>query len=213
MTRGESHSLELKSNRHLKKLDWAGCDLCNSKIKGEADSPATWCHPSHWNQTRYVKTRQQNRWWQKVEILNMETLAYISVSVWTIHNWIIHCLPLFSAVPAFCMLYSELYSASNICDTNEQLGQYALMTVLSLLLTNRTLLFTFTQLLEVLESCFQVLILPEDVLAFYGSHKFLVISHSWKCTVHYRLFYCRRSRKRTWHGSLPHMHLCNTSWN
>jgi hypothetical protein len=61
--------------------------------------------------------------------------------------------------------------------TSEQSGQYIVLIVQSVLVTNRNLIFfSSTQLLEVLGACFEVLVLSKDVLAICTSHKFLAMS-------------------------------------
>jgi hypothetical protein len=102
----------------------------------------------------------------------METLPYISTNVWTIHNWMMQCLLLLSAVPAYCVHILDCTLPLISVIKNEQLGRNAAIIIWSVLLMHCNVL------LQVLRACFGEVITSEDVLASCTSHMLLLMSHS-----------------------------------
>jgi hypothetical protein len=87
-----------------------------------------------WNRPWYVNTMVLKWAFTKGGNSKHERLPYISINVWTIHNWMMQCLSLLSAVPPYCMHTLDCAVPLIFIIKIEQLGQCALIIVQSLLM-------------------------------------------------------------------------------
>jgi hypothetical protein len=167
-----------KQSAQLGEVHWGESEPCNNKRTEEPDSPATWCRPCLLDpvvicQNNSIKMGSHKRWKSQTwRLYRMSVSVFEPFVVW--QHSACHCCQLYQLFVCFIL---DCTLPLIYVITSEQLGQYIVLIVQSVLVTGHNLLFfSSTQLLEVLGACFEVLVLSEDVLAVCTSHKFLAMS-------------------------------------